>query len=53
MKIQDNPLFRQYTKENNEVEELDEKNMTQQHRPPLVTTKNTHRMINFRDQLAQ
>ena len=29
MKIQDNPLFRQYTKENNEVEELDEKIMTQ------------------------
>ena len=49
MKMQDDSLFRQYAEENVEVEELDGNNMTQQHRPPLVTIVDTHRMANFRD----
>jgi len=47
--MQDDSLFRQYAEENVEVEELDGNNMTQQHRPPLVTIVDTHRMANFRD----
>jgi len=41
MKMQDDHLFRQYARENVEVEELDENNTTKQHKPPLVTTANT------------